>query len=451
MKDGGRFGLCLAIVGVVSTSQLLGCSEGEDEPIDGVFTPAEWEAVQALSPLPELEPDPYNRYADDPAAAALGQKLFFETRYSGALGDDNACSDCGAVGAPGETGLMGCAYCHQPPSFTDRRSSPDNTSLGVKWATRNTPSLVNVAYYTWYGWAGKQDSLFTQAAGSPESGTNSKGTRLGYAHMLWDHYRGEYDAIFDEPLPDALDPAHPEAARFPASGNPKASVDDPDGAWELMTSQDQEAINRVVANQGKAVAAYERLLVSRDAPFDRYVAGELDAISTSAKRGARLFVGKAGCVECHEGPTFSDNDFHNTGVPQVGEHVAALDEGRYGDVPKLLGHTWNTSSPFSDDALSGKLDGVHQDEADIGKFRTKQLRNVADSAPYFHTGDAKTLRDVVEFYNAGGAEDGYSGVKDDLMVPLNLGEDELDDLVAFLESLTGAPLPAELTTAPPLP
>ncbi len=424
-----------------------GCSGGDDL-VDGHFTAEEWAALQMLSPLPPAPDDPYNKYADDPAAAELGHQLFFDSRYSGALGPDNECVGCGAVGVPGDSQKMGCYQCHMPPSFADRRSNPSNTSLGVSWTERNAPSLINVVHYEWLGWAGKQDSLFTQAAGSPESSTNSKGTRLGYAHLLFDHYRDEYDAIFDDPLPAELDPAHPDAARFPPSGKPKSKATDPDGPWEGMTPEDQDTVNRIMANQGKAVAAYERLLVSGEAPFDRYIAGDTAAISESAKRGARLFVGKAGCVACHSGPTFTDNDFHNNGAPQIGDHVLDVDEGRYEDVAKLLSNTFNTAGPYSDDRTTGKLDGVAQDPADRGKFRTKQLRSVAESAPYYHTGALATLRDVVEFYNLGGGESGYVGDKDPKIVPLNLSTAEIDDLVAFLESLTGEGPPPELLAAP---
>lgn len=439
MKDGRS----TLLLGFVSAHLFVGCGDSAEEPTVE-FSASEKELFHTLSPLPGVPDDPTNRFADDPDAAALGQKLFFETRYSGALSDDNDCTDCGSVGEPGDEQVMGCAQCHIPDSFSDTRSRPNNTSLGVSWTTRNAPSLVNVAYYEWYGFAGKQDSLWTQASLSPESGGNSKGDRLGYAHMLYEHYRDEYDMLFDDPLPEALDPEAPDADRFPPHGKPKAA-DAPDGPWETMTEEDQHAINVIMANQGKAVAAYERLLVSKDAPFDDFVAGDDDAISVAAKRGLKLFIGKAACVACHSGPTFSDQLFHNTGVPQIGEHVPAEDSGRYRDITSVLSHQFNTASEFSDDPDTGKLDDLEPTEADMGAFRTKQLRNVSESGPYFHTGHVQTLREVIEFYNDGGADEGFVGRKDELMVPLNLTDGEMDDLVAFLESLTGQPIPAELT------
>ncbi len=427
------------------TFAAAGCDA--ESHVDG-FTKAEWAVISTLSPLPDVPDDPTNAYADDPAAATLGQKLFFEKRYSGPLlvGDDGT---NGGLGEVGETGRVGCVTCHEPSTyFSDRRSNPNNVSLGVTHTDRNAPSLVNVAFYRWFGWAGKQDSLWTQASLSPESSTNSAGNRCAYAHVMWEHYRDEYDAVFPEtPLPAALDPAAPDAHRFPASCKPKRSAADPDGAWEMMAEEDRAAINLILANCGKAVAAYERLLVSHHAPFDRYVAGDYGAISASAKRGLRLFIGRAACIACHSGPAFTDNDFHNVGVPQEGPNLVETDTGRYGDIASVLAHQFNTASEWSDDRALGesRLSGLVATDADLGAFRTKGLRGVAETAPYFHTGGVATLREVVELYDQGGAADGFEGTRDPRMVPLNLSEQDIDDLVAFLETLTGDPIPTALT------
>ncbi len=415
--------------------------------IDG-FSASEWAVIDTLSPLPDVPPDPTNRYADDPAAAAFGQSLFFERRYSGPIvtGDDGT---NGGLGAVGETGAVACVDCHDPSAgFSDHRSFPPNTSLGVDWGTRNSPTLLNVAYNRWWGHAGKQDTLWTQATLSPEDPVGNGSNRCAYVHAIWDHYRDVYDAIFmDTPLPSALDPSAPDAARFPASCKPKANASDPDGAWEAMAPEDRRAVMQILANCGKAVAAYERRLVSRNAPFDRYVAGDLDAISESVKRGLRLFIGRAACVTCHSGPHFTDGDFHNIGVAQVGEHVPAEDVGRHGDLPKVLAHPFNGASEWSDDPSVGaaRLDALEPDLSDVGAFRTEALRGVAETAPYFHNGRAATLRDAVELYVRGGDPDGFAGTRDPRIVPLDLSNEDVDDLVAFLESLTGEPVPDHLT------
>src|SRR5690606_1495835 len=154
-------------------------------------------------------------------------------------------------------------------AFADTRSKPGNVSIGANYSKRNSPSLLNVAYYDWFTWAGRLDSLWTQGANSPES-PDLVGDRCGVAHLLWNEYREAYDAIFDHKLPTALDPASPDAARFPPLCKPKADGE-PDGPWEQMEPADREAIMRIMANVGKAFAAYERKLVSQDSPFDRYV------------------------------------------------------------------------------------------------------------------------------------------------------------------------------------
>jgi cytochrome c peroxidase len=150
---------------------------------------------------------------------------------------------------------------------------------------------------------------------------------------------------------------------------------------------------------------------------------------------------------------FTDNKFYNDGVPQVGENVPAEDLGRFEDLPRALSHTFNSGSIYSDAVEVGKekLADLAPAEADRGAFRTKGLRGVAETAPYFHNGSKATLLEVVEHYNAGGAATGVTGTKDEKLVPLNLTRQEMADLVAFLEALSGEPLPADLTEPPALP
>jgi cytochrome c peroxidase len=422
--------------------------DGGDGLVDG-FTPAEWDTIMTFGPIGAAPPDPTNRFADDAAAAAYGQRIFFDHDYSGPLvvGDDGTNGGLGAVGA---TGTVACVSCHMPDSwFMDTRSNPNVTSLGARWTPRNAPSLVNAAFYDWFGWGGKQDSLWMQAATSHESADNTAGNRLAYAHLIYAKYRADYDAIFPVPLDPALDPAHPDAARFPPSGKPKANAADPDGPWELMASGDRLIINTIIANTGKSIAAYERKLVSGNAPIDRYAAGDHGALTAAAKRGLELFIGKAGCDACHSGLAFTDNAFHCTGVLQaVGTNVPATDTGRFDDVTRVLTGTFNGAGAFSDDQAAGmaKLDGLVQEDMLQGRFRTKALRNVATTGPYMHNGSLATLEEVVEFYDRGGDESGFSGMKDPLMVRLNLTTAEKADLVEFLRALTGEEIPQALRT-----
>jgi cytochrome c peroxidase len=221
-----------------------------------------------------------------------------------------------------------------------------------------------------------------------------------------------------------------------------------------MTAGDQAIVNRIFANFGKAIAAYLRLNVSRNAAFDRLVVAvtadptkPITAIAEDAQRGLKVFLGKGKCVQCHSGPNFSDDQFHNLGVPQTGPNVPATDFGRFQDVPALLASPFNTNSTYSDNVGTGKLTGLLQAEPQRGQFRTKSLRGILpSSAPFMHSGQFATLDAVVQFYSAGGADPGDAGVKDPKMTPLGLSASESSDLVAFLKTLEGEPVPAALTT-----
>lgn len=150
-----------------------------------------------------------------------------------------------------------------------------------------------------------------------------------------------------------------------------------------------------------AISEFERTLISGDSDYDKYVTGDKKALSPGAKRGYDLFFDKAMCSACHKGPDFTDGDFHNIGLPDTG------DTGRA--------------------KISSKKE-------DTRKFKTPTLREVANTAPYFHNGSFETLEQVIAFYNAGGGEDKY---KDPLKKPLNLSGQEQVDLVEFLKSLSG--------------
>ncbi len=405
------------------------------------YTPAEMALLAQLTPLGAPPADPTNAHADDPKAAALGQMLFFDKSFSGGLvvADDGT---NGGLGKVGDTGKVSCQSCHAVGSdaLDDRRSKPNNVSLGTNFMTRNSLGLVNSSFYAWTNWAGRFDSQWSLPLAVAEGATTMKSTRLQVVHMLFDKYRTEYDAAFAVPLDAALDPTAADAARFPASGKPKATAADPDGVFEGMTAGDRLIANTIYANFGKALAAYMRTLVSGNAPFDRYVAGDRTAIGESAKRGVHLFLEH--CTGCHIGPNFADDQFHALAVPQTGAHVPAVDNARFNDVVALIASPFNTAGVFSDDTTTGKLTGLVQVEAQRGQFRTKSLRNIAEAGPYMHAGQFATLADVVAFYNVGGGDVGATGiVKDPEMVPLNLTAGEQADLVAFLGTLTGERVP----------
>jgi cytochrome c peroxidase len=423
---------------VLTCALFTACGGDDEQLIDGIFTEAEWELINTLSPLPAVPPDTTNAVADDADAAALGQMFFFETSHAGplAVGDDGS---NGGLGDVDDDGLVSCASCHSSSSvwFDDDRSSPDATSLGADWGGRNAPPVVNAAFYGWFKWAGGSDTIWSQAIGTTESAKSHASTRLRVSHMIYDKYKDEYEAVFGA-IDARFDSMDANAADFPAEGKPG------DADFDNMAPADQVIVNTMYANFGKAIGAYERLLVSRDAGFDQYVAGDTAAISASAKRGLRLFIGKAACVECHDTPLFSDSDFHNIGVEQMGEHVSTEDLGRFTAVEKLLASTFNSDGDYSDDTNTGLLADLSQSDAQQGQFRTKHLRQIAETGPYMHTGGLATLADVIDFYDGGGGSDLFAGTKDNRIVALNLTDQEKLDLEAFLGTLTGDPIDSAL-------
>lgn len=423
----------------IAAAALCGCGESTPGTTD-LFSPAELTKIKTFSPRPVPDADTTNMYADNENAAALGKKFFFEKGYSGPIkvGDDGK---NGGLGAAGETGKVSCRSCHLGDWMIDTRSQPNNTSLAIDWFFRNSPTIVNVATYgTQFGWVGFNDNLWGKNLIPAEFVMGT--TRTGIVKFIHGKYKAEYDAIFSPPIDDALT----DDMRFPAAATPLDAM----SGWAQMAPADQEIVNRAYANFGKAIQAYERKLISGDSQFDRFVAGDEGAMSESAKRGLKLFIGKAACSECHKGPTFSDELFHVTGVPQIGEHVLQSDEGRFAAIDVYLGWDFNTAGKYTDDPSINRTVGVTKDEKLTGAFRTKGLRNVAMTAPFMHTGHIATLKDVVEFYNDGGAGTGFAGTKDGLMKPLNLTDAEIADIVAFLEALTGDPVPAEWLTEPAL-
>jgi cytochrome c peroxidase len=395
--------------------------------------------LEALGPLPALPADPTNQYADSAQARLLGQRFFFDKAFSGPLGMN---SD---LGMTGETGRVACSSCHLGEQMEDHRSTPPEVSRAAGVHARNAPALVNASFYAWTNWAGRFSAQWELPLPVSESGVIMNGNRLAIAHRIAARYKAEYEAIFG-----ALDPelGTTTSTRFPLSGKPKPVTEPPtaDGPWELMQAADRTIVMRVWVNFGKALHAYMRQLVSRNAPFDQWVSGDCDAMSEPAQRGALLFVGKAGCTNCHSGSHFSDDGFHNLGVAQ-GVPVN-VDQGRFADGASLLtaavtsaNATWSDNPTVGAARIAGLTNPMP--ESARGAFRTPDLRGVAETAPYMHSGQLATLEDVVAFYNAGGGTP-VTGTKDSAMVPLNLTAGESADLVAFLRMLSGAAVPAAL-------
>jgi cytochrome c peroxidase len=312
-----------------------------------------------------------------PAKIELGRKLFFDAGLSA-------------------DGTVACATCHKPElAFADGKVAAEG--IAGKRGPRNSPSLLNALYYPGQFWDGRADSLEDQAI-QPLTNPLEMGN-LSYDAVVARlqssaEYRDAFRRVFGKPV----------------------SID-------LV---------------GKAIAAYERTLVSGDSPFDRYFAGEQTAISEAAKRGFAVFRGKARCSRCHTFndalPLFSDFNYHNTGVaanhPSFEKIARQVFEAAETDRAKAVIDQLGAEEGGTE---LGRILVSYQ-ILDLGSFRTPSLRNIALTAPYFHDGSARTLAEVVKFYNQGGRQN--LNREWDLH-PLALTDEEQRDLVAFLESLSG--------------
>ncbi|MCA9284547.1 MAG: c-type cytochrome, partial [Phycisphaerales bacterium] len=384
-----------------------------------------------MSPLPAATPDETNRFGDDERAAALGHRLFFDPRLS-------------------SSGTVSCATCHDPAqAFTDGRS----VAHGVADGTRNTPTILNASLLRWYFWDGRVDTQWAQALVPVENPLEMDFDRVALARVIHDDaaLRVAYEAIFGA-MPD-LSAAGP----FPARARPGAEGDPLNTAWMRMSPTEQEAIDRVFANFGKSMAAYERRLRTGPAPFDRFVEGLRTgdeslqaAIGEDAKRGARLFVGTANCRLCHNGPMLSDGEFHSIGLPPL-DGGPLRDQGRYAGAGTLLADPFNATGAFSDDPNGPRAEQVRtlrRSPETWGQFRTPSLREVARTAPYGHQGQIPSLRDFVLHYSTMENAVFPGHHRETILMPLGLSEQEVRDLVAFLETLSGELPPEGLRRAP---
>lgn len=397
------------------------------------LTPSELRKLRRLTPLPPPPPDPTNRVADDPRAARLGQWLFFDVRLSA-------------------NGAVSCATCHDPArGFTDGKPVAETLGKG----TRRTPSLWNVAYQRWFFWDGRADSLWSQALEPIENPLEMGSSRLAALHLVHGdaELRAAYEALFGA-LPELEQPT-----RFPSDARPVPDHGEHPHhvAWTSMTAADRDAADRAYANLGKAIAAYERRLVRGDAPFDRFAARVLageepgpDDISPAARRGLALFLGRGSCTTCHNGPAFSDSEFHNTGVPPPAGG-APDDPGRYGGIARLRASPFHAGGAFSDapdGAAARRVASLRGGSETWGEFKTPSLRNLADRAPFFHAGQLGSLAEVIGFYSTLEGAAGRSHHQERILEPLDLDPGEARDLEAFLATLEGAPPDPALLAAP---
>jgi cytochrome c peroxidase len=417
------------------------------------ITPCDWTALRALSPdaLPAPPPDPTNRFADSPAAAMFGQKLFYDPSFSGPLLDTDNDGRPQTLGMVGQASRVACAGCHIATSaFSDTRSFQRQVSLGAGWGRRRAPSLLDVGQAKLVMWDGRRDTLYDQIFGPLETVVEMNSSRLYVAEQMYQKYRADYEAFFGPmpPLGDAsqfpqlsaaltgCQPKNPSDPQ-PACDGTRHGMPGDHAEFDGLTPGNQTAVTAVVVNAGKAIGAFERLLACGPSPFDAWMHGSGSAISRAAQRGAAVFVGKGRCVTCHSGPFMSDQRFHNVGlVPAVVQQafVDSNDHGAAAGVAAALADPLNSLGAFSD-GRDGRLP-ASVTPAMQGAFRTPILRCVSRRPTFMHTGQIGTLAGVVAFFNTGGAPSGYPGSSE--IQPLGLDTLEQSELVAFLEALDGS-------------
>ncbi|MBW1942884.1 MAG: c-type cytochrome [Deltaproteobacteria bacterium] len=331
-----------------------------------------------LPPVPIPEDNPQTK-----EKIALGKKLYEDKRFSA-------------------DGTVSCATCHDSAkAFGD--GLPVAEGINKLKGTRNSPTVINAAYYTSQFWDGRRPSLEEQAKDpflNPVE--HGLGKEQNFHQFIIDIIR--------------KDPDYPKAFRQ-VFGVDKKGI----------------TIDHVV----KAIASFERTVISGNSPFDRYkYGGDQNALSESAKRGLGLYLGKARCQECHmiseKYALFTDNKFHNLGVgfnkirPKLRKLVKEVKMSQ--KKGKAMDESILTKSDVSElgrFVITGKT-------SELGAFKTPTLRNIAVTGPYMHDGSMATLEEVMELYNKGGEKNPFLGS----VRVLNLTDQEIKDIIAFLESLT---------------
>lgn len=363
--------------------------------------------------------DPSNRYERMPEAAALGRALFEDRRLS-------------------RNGEVACATCHDAKrDFQDGRP----LAVGLVTGTRRTMPVAGAAHAPFLFWDGRKDSLWSQALGPLEASAEHGSNRARIAALVTNHHAAQYERVFGPP--PAIDASLPDASPLGTSAER--------AAWQRLPAATRQNVNRVFANVGKAIAAFEVRLRYGESRFDRYVAATLagDArgqtvLDAQEVKGLRLFLGAGQCATCHTGPQFSDHAFHNTGVPPLDS--AAPDRGRAAGVEQLLADEFNCRGDYSD-ARSGQCAELEfvstSDPRMLGAFRTPSLRNVALRPPYMHAGQFGTLEQVVSHYARspsavlGHSELAPDGERNAERRPIRLNDDDARAIAAFLRTLSG--------------
>ncbi|NRA67300.1 MAG: hypothetical protein HRU19_22645 [Pseudobacteriovorax sp.] len=412
-----------------------------------------WQKAHTLTPLekPMLSPQ-------DLKQARFGRKLFFDARMS--FG-----------------GEISCASCHNPTNFF---ADGLPTSKGLSIGERNAPTVVNSFALERAFWDGRSDHIAAQALGPLENIAEHGTNRLQVVRHVESFYLKEYQSIFGD-FPDIetnRSQAKPSFAQVSLTENLKRRFEDssffsflkgtfslaarrhakpPKDAiswqqgYEALKPADKSRINQVFANIGIAISQYERTLTATRSPFDAFMANWTDPgevplsqnFDQGAFEGLKIFLGKGQCTNCHSGPNFTDNEFHNIGVISefgdpgrvVGLRLAE-DEGAFHcESEYYRAYPWLSNT----DACEEKpyLDPDNPDN--VGAFKTPSLRNVALTRPYFHNGSASSLHAVMQHYNELPDEPLPTGHLSQSLARVALNEEEIANVIKFMKSLS-APL-----------
>jgi len=365
-----------------------------------------------LGSKPDSPADTSNRFDGRPDAIRLGEQLFHDVNLSR---DSN----------------IACVTCHRPGiAFTDALP----TSVGSKKMSRNSPSVQGLAQAKWFYWDGRRDSLWAQALTpieTPGEMDNNRAAVVAYVLSADAYGKGMaelgVDASLAEDLPLSAGPYGDEKARL---------------AWSRLSSAERERINSLFAEIGKIIASYVASLEPSYSRFDRFVENILDGgdgdgvLTESEIRGLKLFtdVSKTHCMRCHNGPYFSNFGFHNIGSGENPES-GARDFGRLFGLKSARVDEFNCIGRYSDMERENCRDLIYATEghADDGAFKVPGLRDVALTAPYFHDGRFDSLFESLDFYRSP-PDPVVSGNE---LLPLDLSDEELQDIAAFLGSLNG--------------
>ena len=371
-----------------------------------------------------------NSVWDNPAAAKLGQQLFFDTRLS-------------------KNQKVACANCHQPQfGFAD----PKPLSNGISTTKRHSPSLLGAAFNTWQFWDGRADSLWSQALGPLEDPAEHGANRLQLAKIVAKNYKQQYENIFGllGDLSQLTDNATPLSNNTQWHNN-----------WQQLSESDKLSVNTIFANIGKSLAAYQSLLIPSQSKFDKFAEqlikqGSSSILTRTEQQGLKLFIDdeKSQCMRCHNGPMLTNSDFQVTGIK---DSTTPLGTGRLQGINKALESEFNCKGVYST-TLDKSLECLELDYAKRSgdelkfAFKVPTLRNISQTAPYMHNGSFESLQQVLHFYTR--AKSQYSDIEVKTqrntnntknqstshldIEPLPLASEQLVQLEAFLKTLTSS-------------